>query len=609
MSRVNDSDSWEEQVASFVTRVNTEGVRELEVDRELRTLLGGLEVHQGRSRPDIFIPGGDTGNDIIIEVHLWPRSNVSGHSHFPTQLLLGQSVSYRRSFSARSLIVSFLIFSPASQALPQPLTEEKIHTMAHTMAHDLLRSHDDAEAGFDAVVIGSMSDPENWYFTEASSGTTGNESLSWCLQHILSLAPSWSKTTSHATGGNGAQSSVEPHKEKFLLINDEWGSGKGGLSTINRNLALALSAHGCKVAVYVADANDAEQQEAENAGVELIKPDPVPGISDKMQLLLTKPRLPKRWGKPDYIIGHGRVSGPYALSLKSQFYPDAKRIHVVHTKAEELEYVKGSNGASSPMEKADQRRGIEDSLARSSDLVVGIGPRLSSYISDEMNIGNHPKVVTLIPGFPNMGNRVSEIPQGMQVLVMGRAEDWQSKGLDIAAKAVFWAYSHNRQSTPITPYLVIRGVKVEDEAALGENLKPLLSDALLPHFRPYNTDQSELLRDIGSSRVVLMPSKHEGFGLSAYEAMAVDVPVLITRESGLADILKDTDYYNWCCLPTHLPNPKKVVAEWGKTIYDRLIDPKVAFDRAKQLGAYLTSAHTWDDAVETLLKELSQVSQ
>ena len=68
-------------------------------------------------------------------------------------------------------------------------------------------------------------------------------------------------------------------------------------------------------------------------------------------------------------------------------------------------------------------------------------------------------------------------------------------------------------------------------------------DDAIPYLiaRPYSPDAETIANDIRSASIIIMPSKREGFGLVAMEGIAAGIPILITAESGVADMLSESD--------------------------------------------------------------------
>jgi hypothetical protein len=56
----------------------------------------------------------------------------------------------------------------------------------------------------------------------------------------------------------------------------------------------------------------------------------------------------------------------------------------------------------------------------------------------------------------------------------------------------------------------------------------------------YDENRAELLEELGRANIALMLSWHEGFGLTGWEAVAGEVPLIIGRDTGLRKLLKET---------------------------------------------------------------------
>ena len=132
---------------------------------------------------------------------------------------------------------------------------------------------------------------------------------------------------------------TEPARKpvSVLAIGTEWSSGHGGLSTFNRQLCIALAQAGVNVTCLVLEATETEKREAAAQGVMVVEAERAAGLDDQ-QRLMRKPRGIADL-QPDFIIGHGRITGPAAEALATDHYPSARRLHFVHMAPDEIEFV------------------------------------------------------------------------------------------------------------------------------------------------------------------------------------------------------------------------------------------------------------------------------
>lgn len=117
----------------------------------------------------------------------------------------------------------------------------------------------------------------------------------------------------------------------ITLLADEWKSSKGGLSTLNRELAkqLAQQPH-VSVTILVPEYCEQEKQAANDNEVNLATPIMIPGFDPIVTL-----SFPHEEHATDIVVGHGQKLGPpaYAIAVTRQ---NCRRVHVVHTASEEL---------------------------------------------------------------------------------------------------------------------------------------------------------------------------------------------------------------------------------------------------------------------------------
>lgn len=470
---------------------------------------------------------------------------------------------------------------------------------------DLVR-REETDAGFDGVVLAwrAPDRPTEWFEirrNETSTALSFAGVVEWLRElgeHPQSLEPEQETST----GADGQDQ--HPEADSFLLVADEWVSGRGGISTFNRELAKALAASGSRVQVVVPDATRQDRDDARKHGVELLAPVSIPGISGN-QLLLTTPGPSYEIAYPNAIVGHGRILGPYAYALQNQHFRRAKRIHVVHMDTERLEFVKEKPGGQSAIADAQARLAVEVELAISADVVAGVGPLLAESIADSMRgkRGVAPPVIEIRPGLRDWGGVVdpADPPAQRRILLVGRADDFVSKGIDIAVRAVVRAIALHGNQAGDLPTLVVRGLPDVNGEAIRTRLDSIAAPDTRVIARPYSSDEEDLRADLWQARLVLMPSRHEGFGLVAHEAIAAGVPVLVSRESGVGrlinEVAKDGDRVS-CreVLPIAGPDDE-VVEAWGDAIHSVLIDPRAAYERAAELRSQIAETTTWDKAV------------
>ncbi|MFL6256124.1 MAG: glycosyltransferase [Pyrinomonadaceae bacterium] len=391
----------------------------------------------------------------------------------------------------------------------------------------------------------------------------------------------------------------------ILVIATEWDSRHGGLSSFNRDLCAALAGAGARVVCYVPEATAEEKRRASEVDVEIIEAAKMPGIKDTA-LLVHPPELPDGF-VPKVIIGHDRITGAASAALARYHYHDSKRVLFIHTSPEEIEWHKEPREDSTSAARAAERKQEQLGLAKGCDLVVAVGPRLASEFSTDLKgDGNHVPLMELTPGLPRcQGNVGSLPPPSIRCLILGRVEDYQLKGLDLATKAFSRVVKNWRQGNP--PKLVVRGVPIGTDAKLksrlNEDSESIELDIVIRH---YSADETEIRSDLREASLVLMPSKKEGFGLVGLEAIACGVPTLISAQSGLAETVRRHAPHlanEWI-----LPVSGDMVTKWAERIEFLLEGREGAFARAAVLRETLDTALDWKRAAAELLERLAPVS-
>lgn len=316
---------------------------------------------------------------------------------------------------------------------------------------------------------------------------------------------------------------------RFLILGTEWASGHGGLSTFNRKLCIALAELGHEVFLFLSSTPESshadENADAAKYGVVLV-------------------RTPGKWRdvvpteiknlRPDFVVGHDRHSGEEAQLLQSNLFPNARSILFIHTDPA-IEMFKGDDPKVQGRKK-EEREGIQRGLMKNADVVVGVGPRLYTHcakIVDGFDKATQPVLVEFIPGFDAREERpLLEERNGKKIkhraLLIGRAEDAFLKGLDIFQAAINKLKSENLHADT-----TVFGSPVEEISRLyNDEDFGATGDVLGYSFSPERIDEQ-----FRSSHFAVMPSREEGFGLVALEALEANRPVIATNRSGFAEWL------------------------------------------------------------------------
>jgi glycosyltransferase involved in cell wall biosynthesis len=393
---------------------------------------------------------------------------------------------------------------------------------------------------------------------------------------------------------------------RFLAVATEWQSGQGGLSTLNRKLCCGLAAAGTRVVCLVAQASERDRREAAAQGVTVIEATAAFGRPTH-EALFRKPALPDGF-LPDFIIGHGRVTGPAAQVLVEDHFPTAKRLHFIHMSPDEIEWYKLDREDDVGV-RAEERTQAELDLGRTAACVVAVGPRLfGRYVRDLSAYKMHAPI-RLDPGFDSsdVASRTPPPGEPWSIMLLGRLEDSHLKGLDIAARAIGSTASRRAAESPALE-LLVRGAPPNSSDQLQSELRgwSKLSRVVV---RPYTSEGEVLDADLRRATLLLMPSRSEGFGLVGLEAIVSGTPALISAESGLGMLLGEVlepEQANRFVVPISTDDAQ-IIEDWSRSIEGVLRDREAAFRRAAEVRGLLCRQKTWAAAIAGLMAELSAI--
>ena len=395
-------------------------------------------------------------------------------------------------------------------------------------------------------------------------------------------------------GHESNTSSTSSRKLRVTLLSSEWRSTKGGLSTINRELAIQLAKHPrVEVSVYLPECSEEDKQVAASQNVHLIEAEEMAGY-DPVDWLSFLPED----HVVDCVIGHGAVLGRQVQGIKRD-RPHCKWIQVVHTAPEELGIYKGYEKCISRGEKKHQ---VEVELCKLADQVVAVGPKLAEAFSGYLRpCGKDQDVLNLTPGIFSEFADVKQASQeigSFSVLVFGRgdSEDFQLKGYDIAAQAI-------AELKDTTYKLVFVGASRGEEEKVADSLLKQGIDRSQLRVRRFNESREQLAQLFCEVDLAIMPSRTEGFGLAALEALSAGLPVLVSGNSGFGEALRKVPHGSSCVVESEDPkdwaNAIKAVRQKGREM--RLGESEVVH------GAY-SKKYSWKKQCDKLIERMIEMS-
>ena len=321
----------------------------------------------------------------------------------------------------------------------------------------------------------------------------------------------------------------------ITLLANEWKSSAGGLSTLNRELAIHLSQMlNVRVSLLVPEGacTDEDKREARSFGIRILDARKRVGVEPLLWL-----SNPPRDHKIDVIVGHGVTLGCQVQFIKEHTqFQNCKWVHVVHTAPE---YLSKYKGYCSPISRGEKKHWDEVDLCKEADLVVPVGPKLGkTYHSYLQECKKDEDLFELIPGLferefgdlPAKQNPKDE-KDDFIVLLCGRGdqEDFEVKGYNIAALA----FADQRLKGKRYSLLFVGSPEGKQDEVREGLLKYGIADEQLTvrEFVKSRERMKELFCEVD---MVIMPSKSEGFGLVALEALSAGLPILVSSNSGFA---------------------------------------------------------------------------
>ena len=378
------------------------------------------------------------------------------------------------------------------------------------------------------------------------------------------------------------------------LLGDEWASSAGGLSTLNRELAIHLAKQPkVKVTFFVPEGSCTDKQKStarQMYSVTIVEAKKRLGY-DRLDWL----SFPSQDLAMDVVVGHGMKLGHQGQILKDHPLNKCKWVQVVHTDPEQLSMFKMHYGSIS---KGGEKLQTEVGLCKLADLVVPIGPKLAEAYSSYLRSEKEQDIFPLIPGlfqeFEGLKQDLNESSE-FKVLLCGRgdAEDFELKGYDIAAKAFA------EQELKDEPYrLLFVGAPDGEEGEVARKLHECGIAKEQLSVRKFVENREKMTDLFCEADLAIMPSRTEGFGLIALEALSAGLPILVSGNSGFAKAIQNLQFGKLRIVNSKEPK------DWAKAIKDVRARHGEQLHEIVMVREFYGKEYSWDKQCETLVEKM-----
>lgn len=404
--------------------------------------------------------------------------------------------------------------------------------------------------------------------------------------------------------------------ECLVFFATAWGTRHGGINSFNYDLCKALAkllaepGHpNLKVVCIVNEGKYTEVEEAKSLGVELLV---IPHQDEPaLDMKSVSSQLKGNEIKPVYVLGHDVHTGLRAIKLSRDIGVPVAVFHHMDYRA--YKPFQGKNDKDSISR--------QENILKEADTVFAIGPKLEESARDKIRGGEKEiRVIKVQPGLAEI--KPVKMPSRFSTITFGRLD--QENGLlkqtDLAVASFGEAVKNRANPLGRDPGLVVIGLSNEEIDRGNQSLKSLGEDyakrAVSIYGWTYNENRQELFNELRGNTVCMMLSLHEGFGLVGLEAISAEVPLIISKNTGLYNAIDQTlEGEGTGCLyhvdisgsfgekPFQDTDIQKVV----DCLYKIANDGEKAKRNAKKLKEKLSKLWTWENAARQVLTGLEDI--
>lgn len=365
----------------------------------------------------------------------------------------------------------------------------------------------------------------------------------------------------------------------YVFFATAWSSVNGGINSFNMDLCNAIARFGIKISIFLPDGGKLDADIPNNIVVHKLRT----GLEefDANSIKFVQQKL----GECSSIVwvGHDAITGGIAICLRKAV--GGKSVVFHHMDYSNYYFLKPKDGS----EKIQNQK----YLLREADIVIGVGPRLAD---NAKHIRSHDmETYTLVPGVPQRSPRKA-LKFDYRLMMCGRlalSED-RVKNMTAGIKGattVLARLQGGRGSITLIGATASEVTSIRQSTEQSVAINPI----------PYIEDREKYFDSLQDADLLLMPSVKEGFGLVAWEALSLGIPVLVSKSSGFFELMQQFG------LAESIASVeiKGIPAIDEKTIAAELQQCLAGYTSLKEraiAAAQALQRHTWSKAAETFIE-------
>jgi glycosyltransferase involved in cell wall biosynthesis len=375
---------------------------------------------------------------------------------------------------------------------------------------------------------------------------------------------------------------------KYVFFATAWSTINGGVNSFNFDLCTAIASVGQSIDVFIEVGSNKELQQAAPSQIRIHE---LPAkFADFDQRCIEFIASIVEASSKAIWIGHDAISGGAAVFTKNTLGGRAVVFH--HMDYSNYYYLKQRDG--------NQKIQTQKHLLKNADIVFGVGPRL--FQNARHLRGSHLETYEILPGVPAESALASRRQFDNRIAICGRLDPSEDKVKNLSA-AIKAAQNYLSALESRRGSITLIGMGSSDLGAFG---KPGRDCSVAINPVPYIASRDEYFKELMDSDLVLMPSVREGFGLVAWEASCLGIPVLISKSSGIYEFFKARGYESLVAateITGVIPIDEGAIAV---SLQQCLANQTAHKDSAKRLAAEL-AVNTWKSTAERFISLLEGV--